>query len=404
MNLTAQTVAALTLDTGKADQIWFDDAVPGFGLRIRKTGARSWIFQYKIGSLTRRYLIGHASAIKVGRAREIASELHAKVRLGGDPAAEKRIKVERASHTFGALVEKYLAQQEREMRPGSYREIKRHLEQHAKPLNGLPIDTIDQRTIADRLNTIDKNSGAVTANRVRSTMSAMWSWAMKEGLALANPVINTNKREEKPRERVLNNAELALVWRALGADQYDTIIKLLMLTGQRVNEIAGLRRDEIDLERNIITLPGARTKNGRPHDIPIGAIVRALLVPLAGDMSPHNRELVFGRGAGPFSGFSRCKERLDQKITVLNKGKALAPWVHHDLRRSVATGMAEIGIQPHIIEAILNHVSGHKGGIAGIYNKAVYGAEKAQALARWDEHIAAIVENRASNVTAFKRA
>jgi integrase len=111
---------------------------------------------------------------------------------------------------------------------------------------------------------------------------------------------------------------------------------------------------------------------------------------------------VFGRGAGPFSGFSRCKAALDNRITELNGGKALAPWVLHDLRRSAATRMADIGIQPHIIEAVLNHVSGHKAGVAGIYNRASYAAEKAQALARWDEHIACVVHEYRNTVTPLR--
>jgi integrase len=399
MKLTAQVTDGLKLDPGETDRIWFDDAVPGFGLRVRQTGARSWIFQYKIGRKTKRLVIGQASAVKLGRAREIAGEHHARVRLGGDPATEKRVRVERASHTFGSLVEKYLGQQLTELRPGSYREIERHLERHAASLHGLPIDTIDKRTIADRLSGIEKNSGAVTANRVRASMSAMFVWGMKEGFAVANPVLFTNKRKESPRERVLADAELRFIWQALGDNQYDAIIKLLMLTGQRANEIAALRWNEVDFARGVIALPGSRTKNSRPHEIPMAATVKQLLKsqPQIGD-----RELVFGRGAGPFSGFSRCKDALDKSIAELNDGKALAPWVHHDLRRSAATGMANIGVQPHIIEAVLNHISGYKGGIAGIYNRAQYGPEKAQALARWDEHVASVVHKRSSTVTPMR--
>lgn len=226
MKLTVQSTDGLKLEPGEADRIWFDDAVPGFGLRVRQTGARSWIFQYKVGRKTRRLVIGRAAAMKVARAREIAGELRAKVRLGGDPAAEKRVQVERSSHTLGALVEKYLDQQRTELRASSYREVERHLEKHAAPLHSLPIDTIDQRTIADRLSALEKNSGPVTANRVRASMSAMFVWGMKEGLALANPVLFTNKRKEDPRDRVLTDAELRIVWQALGDDQYDAIIKL----------------------------------------------------------------------------------------------------------------------------------------------------------------------------------
>ena len=398
MNLTAHSVAALKLPAGENDRIWFDDTVPGFGLRVRGTGGRSWIYQYKIKRKTRRFVIGSASAIKVGRAREIASELHAKVRLGADPAAERHQQVERASRAFGALVEKYLAQQQTELRPGSFREVNRHLAVHAKPLHALPVDTVDQRTIADRLSGIEKNSGAVTANRVRASMSAMFTWGMKEGFVFANPVILTNKRQERPRERVLTDAELRLIWRALGDGQYDTIIKLLMLTAQRANEIAALRWDEIDFDRDVISLPGSRTKNGRPHEIPMAATVRQLL---QSQPKTDDRDLVFGKGAGPFSGFSRCKEALDKSIEELS-GKALAPWVHHDLRRTAATRMADIGIQPHVIEAVLNHVSGHKGGIAGIYNRASYAGEKAQALARWDEHVASVVAGRRGAVMPLR--
>jgi hypothetical protein len=169
MNLTAAVVTNLKLQRGEADRIWFDDSIPGFGLRLRESGSRSWIFQYKVGAKTRRLVIGQVAAVKVARAREIAGELHAKVRLGGDPAAERRTKLERSAHTLGALAHRYLEQQKTELRPGSYREIERHLEQHAKPLHGLPVDTIEQRTIADRLSGIAKTSGAVTANRVRAT-------------------------------------------------------------------------------------------------------------------------------------------------------------------------------------------------------------------------------------------
>jgi integrase len=398
VNLTAQSIAMLQLGPRQTDRIWFDDAVPGFGLRVRHGGSRAWIFQYKIGKKQRRLVIGQASAIKPAQAREIAGQHHARVKLGHDPAAEKQMRVERAAHTLGALVERYLAYQKSKLRRGSYREIARHLTSHAASLHDLPIDAVDQRTIAGRLNVIERNSGAVTSNRVRATMSAMFSWAMKEGEALNNPVANTNKRDERSRERVLGDAELRRVWEALADDQYGTIVKVLMLTGQRVNEIAGLRWSELDFDRDIVSLPGARTKNGLPHDVPMAVSVKELL---GGQSKTDGRDFVFGKGAGPFSGLSRCKERLDARIA--ERTGAIEPWVHHDLRRSVATGMANIGIQPHIIEAVLNHVSGHKAGVAGIYNRATYAREKAQALARWDEHIKSIVGNRQSNVASLKK-
>jgi integrase len=388
MNLTAQRIATLKLDSGVTDRIIFDDIVPGFGLRLRQSGASAWVFQYKLGRKTRRLTFGSAAAIKVARAREIASELHARVRLGGDPAGERRIKIERASHTFAALVARYVEQQRGRLRPSSLREMRRHLEKHAAPLHALPVDAIDRRIISERLNAVAKTSGDVAANRAQASVSAMFAWGIREGLVSTNPVIGTNRREERSRDRVLKDAELKLIWRALDRNQYGTIIELLMLTAQRVNEIAGLRWSEVDFDRDLISLPAERTKNRRPHDIPTASKARELLL---AQPRTEGRDLIFGKGAGPFSCFSKFKAALDKSITRLNGGKALAPWVLHDLRRSAATGMAELGIQPHVIEAVLNHVSGHKGGIAGIYNRAAYSAEKAAALARWDEHVTSVV-------------
>src|SRR5262249_28821601 len=173
------------------------------------------------------------------------------------------------------------------------------------------------------------------------------------------------------------------------------IVKLLMLTGQRLNEIAGLRRSEVDFDRNLIALPGTRTKNGRPHDVPMSPTVRALL---KAQPEREGRDLLFGKREGPFSGFSRCKTMLDKRITQMT-GSALPPWVVHDIRRSVATRMAERGVLPHVIEALLNHVSGHKSGVAGIYNLSTYEKEKALAVALWDEHLLAAVSSKRSKVT-----
>jgi integrase len=388
MKLTAASLANLKLESGDKDRIWFDDDVPGFGLRLRDTGSRSWIYQYKIGGKTRRLVLGHATAIKPARAREIAGELHAKVRLGGDPAAEKRAQVARSSHTFGALVQQYLATRRNGVPPRTLPHIERYLEIYAAPLDKLPVDSIDRRAVAERLAVVERGSGGVTANRVRSALSAMFTWAMKEGLVAGNPVIGTNKRPEQTRDRVLNEKEIPLVWRALPSNEYGTIVRLLILTGQRANEIAALRWPEIDFKTNVINLPRERTKNGRAHAIPLAATARALLAEIP---VREGRELVFGKGVGPFSDWSHSKKKLDAAIAEGESRKPLPHWTVHDIRRTVATGMADIGIQPHIIEAVLNHVSGHKGGVAGIYNRANYAAEKAAALARWDEHVASIV-------------
>jgi integrase len=416
MKLTARSAAALKLPTGKNDHIEFDDALPGFGLRLRKGGSRTWVYQYSIGTKQRRIALGKVSALTVEKAREVAGNLHAKVRLGGDPAADKAASKVAAAMSFKVIVERYLAFKEKQMKPRSYDQVEHHLLKKAKTLHGMPIATVDKRAIADLLSDVAVKSGTVTANRARASLSALFTWAMKEGLADANPVANTNKREEKSRNRVLdddNHAkdnELATIWAALEDNHYGDIIKLLLLTGQRENEIGSLCWSEINFEKDVISLPGSRTKNGLPHDVPMSGPVRNIL---KRQKKTEGREFVFGYAEGPFSGWSKSKERFDKRILEARKEAAkkagadpskvepLDHWTIHDLRRTVSTKMGDIGIPPHIVEAVLNHISGQKGGVAGVYNKSLYTAEKGQALARWAEYLTSVVEGRERKVLKF---
>src|SRR5262249_38387049 len=159
----------------------------------------------------------------------------------------------------------------------------------------------------------------------------------------------------------------------------------------RREEIAALRWSEINFDRGIISLPAQRTKNHRSHEVPISDAARAILEARSRLVG---RDFVFGEGQGGFSGWSRCKERLDARL----QDTIADPWRLHDLRRSAATGMADIGIAPHVIEAILNHVSGHKASVAGIYNRSTYLPEKTEALARWADHVAAAVAGHAPKI------
>jgi integrase len=383
MRLTTASIATLALCDGEKDRIWFDDDVPGFGLRVRDTGSRVWVYQYKVARKTRRIVLGKASAIKLARAREIASEYHARVRQGGDPVTEKRVQIERASHTFGPLAEQYLERRKTALRPRSWAAAALYLQKHAAPLHALPVDSVDLRAIAGLLARIERATGPVAANRCRAALSACFSWAMREGLANSNPTLNTNRREERPREHVLTEDEIRHVCAAADG-AYGDIIKLLILTGQRREEIGALRWAEVDLDRKLISLPGQRTKNARPHEIPISPA--AALILSARARSPK-QEFVFGRR--PFGSWSRSKRALDALL-----GDRVRPWHLHDLRRTAATGMADTGVQPHIIEAVLNHQSGHKAGIGGIYNRSSYSKEKAEALAKWDRHVASIIGGR----------
>lgn len=407
MKLTTMTVRSASLPAGKSEAIFFDDSVPGFGLRVREGGSRSFVFQYKVGAKQRRIALGSVAAIELGKARDTAKTLYARVRLGEDPAGDKAESKAKAAETFEATAALYLAYQKGELRPRSYADVERHLLKHAKVLHGLQLGKIERRDIATCITTVAKNSGAVTGNRVRTSLSGFFAWSIAQGLVEHNPVTGTTRNEEFSRERVLSPDEYRLIWQALGDDDFGAIMKLLALTGQRAGEVAGMRWSEIaleTLEKYRWSLPGERTKNHRPHTVPLSEVALAIIAarPRRANADGTPRDLIFGRGDGPFSGWSKSREALETEITKA-AGKALPHWMPHDLRRSFATHAAGLGIQPHVIEAVLNHVSGHKAGVAGIYNRATYEPEKRQALDLWAEQLLAWAENRESKVTILPR-
>jgi integrase len=358
------------------------EVVKGFGARRQRRDV-FYLLRYRINGRQRFKTIGrHGSPWTPDTARVEAKRLLGMVASGADPATERV----RPAETFGAEVERYLERKRAVMKPRAYTQVERHLQMHAKSLHRQQLAEIDRRAIAVRLAEIEQASGPVARNRVRSNLSAFFAWAIADGLIEANPVTGTAKAEEgASRERVLSEAELATIWRACGEDQFGDIVRLLILTGQRREEIGGLRWSEIDLERDLIVLPPARTKNRRLHEVPVSPQARAIL-----DRQPRraNRDFIFGYREGPYSGWGNAKATLDAR--VLAARTKMKPWRIHDLRRTAATMMAELGVFPHIIEAILNHVSGHRAGVAGIYNRAKYESEMRTALERWAEHVEAI--------------
>lgn len=395
MKLTESAVAKLKLSPRKGETIVFDDDVSGLGLRLRAGGSRTWIYQYKIGEQQRRISLGKYPAMPPVIARKTAAKLQAEVRLGNDPAAVKAAKQVRASETFGAIAKDYLARRRGQVRASTLSEIERHLQRNLAPLHDMPLAVIDRRTIANQLARITSTAGPVQSNRTRSTLSAFLNWAAREGLIETNAAAFTNKNVEKSRERTLTSGELAAIWRALPVESdYGDILKLLILTGLRASEVADLRWNEIDFDGEIIELPPWRVKNNTRHSIPMSPMVCAIL-----KARPQNgRDFVFGAGQCGFSGWSRSKARLDAAL------KIEPPWVVHDIRRGVASGLAALGIRVEVVERVLNHRGGTFRGVTGVYQRHDYLDEMRNALQRWAEHVSAIVEGRESTVTPLRRA
>ena len=326
-----------------------------------------------------------------GEARKHARTALSKTHLGHDPQSEKA--AARAPKpremTLGDVVERYLPYAERKLKASTYSGIVLHLRKHWQPLHGHELQNLERRHVAAELGRIATTSGLYGANRSRAALSALFGWAIGEGLTDTNPVVGTNKAtEEVSRKRVLTDEELEAVWRTAGRGDYAAIVRVLILTGQRREEVGGMLWSEIDLKAATWRIGAERTKNGLAHDVPLSA---PALTNLSALNRREGRDLVFGAGDGPFQGWSNAKGALDARMSAA-LGPAPAAWRLHDIRRTVATRMADLSVQPHVIEAVLNHVSGHKAGVAGIYNRSAYAAEKRAALDLWARHVAALVQ------------
>jgi integrase len=386
MKINQSNLAKLKLLPGKNEAIFFDEDLAGFGVRVRAGGKRTWIVQYRLGSKQRRLTLGSLATKNEKDARKLARTALSKVHLGHDPQMEKLERRAQAGVTLGSIVEPYLLRAETSLKPRSFLEVKRHLHQHWAPLSEKPLANIARADVAARLAIVSRENGPFAANRARSSLSAMFSWAIAEGLADGNPVAGTNKAtDEISRDRVLSPDELRLVWSNAGPGDYGAIVRILILTGQRREEVGGMLWSELDLDKNLWSIGAERTKNSLPHDVPLSAEAVATL---KGLQRRPDRDLVFGTSAGPFQGWSNAKTTLDERIekSVLKEtgqGAKLKPWRLHDIRRTVATPLGDQGTLPHVIEAILNHISGHRAGVAGVYNRSAYAAEKRAALDAW---------------------
>ncbi|GJD73128.1 tyrosine-type recombinase/integrase [Methylobacterium goesingense] len=395
MRLTNQSAAALKVPEGKAYVIVFDDDLAGFGVRANAGGSRVWVVQYRnaLGQ-TKRETLGKVGLLPAADARRAASERLARVRLGGDPSAEREAERKRAAITVGLKIESYLDAHRPRVRAKGHGESTYYMQKIWTPLHRTPVDGVTRAQVSARLNEIVKTSGPHAANRARTTLSSFYAWLIAEGVAESNPVVGTRKpHREESRQRVLKPEEIKAILGALPVGDFGRIVRLLLLTAQRRDEVADMPWAELDLATGLWSLPRERTKNGLSHDVPLS---RPALAILAGAPRIEGRGLVFGSGAGGFQGFTRAKAALDRASGVKD-------WRLHDLRRTAATGMGDLGVLPHVVEAVLNHISGTKAGVAGVYNYALYNPEKRAALDLWARHLAGLdpgIELAAANAEA----
>lgn len=420
MKVTASNLTKLPLPSNTSGDVQYADAeCPGLYVRVRASGDRSFVVRWREGQFHRRIKIGTVGVLSLEEARKKARKTLVGIDEGKDPIAIKAKARADSATLFLPLAREYLDARAKDMKPQSLDQCRRHLEDYWKPLHRLPLNKIEFEIIAAQLRVLGKKrgrrGGAVAADRGRSTLSAFFAWAIGEGYCKTNPVDGTNvQSKSKGRDRILTPAELAAIWNAAPEGDYGTIVKLLMLTAQRRDEIASLQWPEIipadAPSAPLIALPPERTKNSRPHHVPLSDAAWSLL-----KSTPRRdgRDYVFGEGQGGFSGFSRAKDALDVACGAkkMVDGKLVLQWPKewtlHDLRRTADTLMGdELDVLPHITEAILNHVSSEKSGkagVAGVYNKATYMKLKRDALDRWASHLMTIIAQAGgANVTRLR--
>jgi integrase len=389
--LTQTLVNSIKLPAGKDEDTIADRDAPGLKLRIRREGARVYLFQRRFAGQNPKILIGDASSWTLEAARRRAREMAVDMDNGIDPRVAKAVRIEASKTIFEVVMRDYLEARQRHMKPRSLAESKRHLEKHWAPFHRLPIAGIERATVAGRLRELVKASGPVAADRARSTLRAMYAWAIGEGLVESNPVVGTNKASnDQERERVLSDAELVKVWKAAPDNDYGRILRLCLLLGARKSEIANMRWSEIDRKTQTLHLPRERCKNNRAFALPLSDLAMEIIDSID---ARDGRDLVFGNGQGGYSGWSHSKQQLDE-VLELKEG-----FVLHDLRRSFRSGLGRLGVAPHISEVCLNHLPEK---LIRTYDKNKYESEKRAAFNLWSAHVEAIVAGKRSNVVALK--
>jgi integrase len=403
MKLTQRRIDALECPAGKKDALVFDDEQRGLGVRITSGGGKSYVAQYAFAGSKRRVPLGSCSAISLAAAREAVRTILGDAARGVDTAAERKAKLKAAADavTLAELIGRWdklhLSAKRANYSTAATSSLRRAFARHLDR----PAVSLDRAAVVRVLDGLSKDDKTAMAGALARYGSALYGWAIRRGTLSGNPFERVPVAPTVRRERVVSDDEINRIWAATeGPGAFNGIVRILMLTGQRREEVAGMTWDEIAPDLSVWTIPASRAKNGVAHVVPLSPQAQTVLraASRVKREADDSLDLVFPGEPGVFSGWSKSKGRLDGRIGVNG-------WTLHDLRRTTATGLQKLGVRLEVTESVLNHVSGSRAGVTGIYQRHDWAEEKRAALNAWGEHIAAIVEGRTAtgNVTRLRR-
>lgn len=366
-----------------------DTVVPGLVLRVSTSGTKTFSFHKRINGKMKRLTIGRFGPFTLTQARDRARQILYEVETGRFEA-NTGIEIE-AKPTLGEVIPDYMEKHAK----AHNRDWKNKARLLGKftGLHGKRIDEIKRADVVKACDAIHKST-PVSANRALAHLKHLMGWCVERGMIDASPIAGMKPlSKEWSRERVLTSDELGALWTACDAEGYPfgDCMKLLILSGQRRAEVAEMRWSEIDLEKRLWTLPSRRAKNGRQHTVPITDAMLAVLRKVPRFLGS---DYVFTTTRKtPVSGFGRLKERLDKAMPKNTK-----PWINHDLRRTMSTNMAMMGVPQPVTEALLNHRTGVVSGVAAVYNVYSYADEKREALDEWSQHVMKLVKTQDAKI------
>jgi integrase len=374
-----------------------DGIVPGMQFIVHAGGKKSFRLIARVHGKQVNLEIGDASLMTLSDARIKARGILGAIANGEDPRETKQEAARVASETVAVVARRFVLRHA-QAHNKTWKEVQRKLDVNVLPHWGRrPIASITRRDVVALLDEIVDRGAVVEVNRVLATIRKLFSWAVERDLIEVSPCAGVKPpTPERARDRVLTDAELALVWRVADRIGYPfgAFTRLLVLTGQRRAEVAGMRWSELDADRSLWTIPAERVKNGVEHTVPLSPWAKGII---AGLPRIAGSDFCFSTtGVTSISGYSRAKRSIDAGIAELNDGTPIPPWILHDIRRSVASGMARLGVSLPTIEKVLNHTSGSFAGIVGVYQRHNFADEKRNALERWGMHVADLVSGHQS--------